>query len=115
MATLRQRSREAKDEDLLARVQQGMVQVANEVLEEGLPATPSDLVERRHRLAELVIATPGMLVPSMAQNVASHENFGVDPGNPTGNDPATDSETGDGALLYILREKWNDYAMGINR
>jgi hypothetical protein len=54
-----------------------------------------------------------MLVPSLGQNVASHENFGSDPGNMTGNDPATDSDSGDGALLFILREKWDDYAMGI--
>lgn len=111
--TLRARAQEAKNEDLLKRVQQGSVQVANEVLEAGLPATPTELADKRFKLAQMVIQSPGMFVPSLAQNVASHENFGSDPGNPTGNDPATDSDSGDGALLFILREKWDDYAMGI--
>lgn len=115
MPTLRQRAREAKDEDFQKRVQQGSVEVANEILEAGLPATPSELDQKRYRLAQLLIQSPGMLVPSLSQNVASHENFGSDPGNPTGNDPATDSESGDGALLFILRAKWDDYAMGMNQ
>jgi len=113
MPTLRARAQQAKDEDLLKRVQQGTVQAANEVLDAGVSTTPSPLEANRYRLAQMVITTPGMLVPALTQNIASHENFGSDPGNPTGNDPATDSESGDGALMFIIRDKWDDYAMGL--
>jgi len=113
MPTLRSRSEAAKSEDLQKRVTQGTIQAANEILEAGLSDTPSDLESQRYRLAQMIIQSPGMLVASLAQNVASHPNFGSDPGNMTGNDPSTDSETGDGALMYILREKWDDYAASL--
>lgn len=109
MPTLRQRGNEAKDPDLLLRVQAGCMQVADEVMAE-TPATPTETDLKRRRLAKLILGNPAALAVPMAQRISAHENFGSDPGNPTGNDPATDSDSGDGALLYIMREFWNEYA-----
>lgn len=109
MPTLLERADIAKAPNFIARVQQGLIQIANEVLDED-PGTP--LHEERVRLANRVLTNPLGIAPLAAQSVVLNENIGRTT-DPVGADQET--EAGDGALLYILRTGgvFNDYAQAI--
>ena len=102
--TLLDRADIAAAPNFVKRVQEGSIQVAGEVLEEDPETTNHD---QRVKLAHQVLATPTLWPATMAQRIVLNENVG-DTNNPNRADAET--EEGDGALLYVLRQIWNDYA-----
>lgn len=103
MATLLERASIAEAPNFIKRVQQGLVQVASEVVDED-PGTANH--DGRLRLASAIFTNPGALASTFAQRVVLNENIGNTEA-PVGADQET--EDGDGALLYILRDSYNDY------
>lgn len=111
MPTLLERATAAQQPDFIMRVASGMLEVAEEVLAEDRNAADNDA---RRRLGQSVLQNPGGHASTMAQRVVLIDTYGNSPGDPTANDPANDSDAGDAALLYVIREYWTDLAHALN-
>jgi hypothetical protein len=110
MPTLLERANAAVEPDFVSRVTSAMLTVAEEVNEEDHNEPENDA---RRRLMQQVFQSPGLHAPTMAQRVVLIDTFGSAPGDPAANDPANDSEAGDGALIYVVRTLWTDLALAL--
>lgn len=93
----------AQAPNFIKRCGQGLIQVAAEVIDEDPETTDHG---RRANLAHSILMNPLGLAPIVAQQVVLNENIGNTEA-PVGADQET--ADGDGALLYILRQIYNDY------
>jgi hypothetical protein len=106
-----ERANAAHEPDFMARVASAMLTVAQEVMDEDRNTADSDA---RRRLAQQVFTAPSSLAGTMAQRVVLIDTFGTNPGDAEANDPANDTEKGDGALVYVVRDYWTDLALALN-
>lgn len=103
MATLLERADIAHAPNFIARVQQGLVQVAAEITDEDSgTALHDERLDLAHKILTGALG-PTALAGIVAQRVVLNENIG------TANGADQETETGDGNLLFILRDTYNDY------